>query len=320
MLASPSPAVVPAPYSNAANVDPEEAFVAAISSCHMLTFLYLASRQGFQVDRYQDEAVGVMTKNERSIPWVSVVTLHPTIAYSGDKLPTPADVRQLHHTAHEQCFIANSIKTEVRVAGQTRLFEETSESQHQPPARSYPEFLCPSPGSVPAKLDPLAFAVIHAAIEELRECLRMLQHCVGQLSHDQVWSRPDESQNAIGNLLLHLAGNLRQWIVVGLAQAVDSRNRPAEFAERQQLASTELLARLEVCVQDAIAVLSNTATSAELLRPRRIQGFEVHGIAAIQHSVSHFRGHTQEIIGRTRQLLGKNYRFAWIPKDAVHTL
>ena len=115
--ASPSPAVVPAPYSNPAHVDPEEAFVAAISSCHMLTYLYLAAQQGFQVDSYLDEAVGVMTKNERRIPWISLVTLHPKIAYSGEKLPTPADEQQLHHSAHEECFIANSIKTEVRVEG-----------------------------------------------------------------------------------------------------------------------------------------------------------------------------------------------------------
>ncbi len=115
--ASPSPAVVPAPYSNAAHVDPEEAFVAAISSCHMLTYLYLASQQGIQVDRYHDEAIGVMTKNEQGIPWVSLVTLHPKIAYSGDQLPTAADEKQLHLSAHEQCFIANSIKTEVRVGG-----------------------------------------------------------------------------------------------------------------------------------------------------------------------------------------------------------
>src|SRR5579862_1484711 len=67
--ASPSPSVVPAPYSNPAHVDPEEAFVAAISSCHMLTYLYLAYQEGFQVDGYEDEAVGVMTKNERNVPW-----------------------------------------------------------------------------------------------------------------------------------------------------------------------------------------------------------------------------------------------------------
>jgi organic hydroperoxide reductase OsmC/OhrA len=113
--ASPSSSSVPEPYSNPANVDPEEAFVAAISSCHMLTFLFLASRQGFQVDSYDDEAVGVMTKNEHGVPWVSAVTLHPAIAYSGDTLPTASDKERLHHLAHEQCFIANSIKTRVTV-------------------------------------------------------------------------------------------------------------------------------------------------------------------------------------------------------------
>ena len=113
--ASPSPSVVPAPYSNPANVDPEEAFVAAVSSCHMLSFLYLAYQQGFQVDSYDDEAIGVMTKNEKGVPWVSSVTLHPKIIYSGDKVPKPADEEHLHHDAHEQCFIANSVKTEVTV-------------------------------------------------------------------------------------------------------------------------------------------------------------------------------------------------------------
>jgi organic hydroperoxide reductase OsmC/OhrA len=113
--ASPSPSVVPTPYSNPANVDPEEAYVAAIASCHMLTFLYLASKQGFQVDSYEDEALGVMAKNENGVAWVSKVTLHPKIVYSGAKLPTAAEVEHLHHLAHEQCFIANSIKTEVTV-------------------------------------------------------------------------------------------------------------------------------------------------------------------------------------------------------------
>ncbi len=113
--ASAAPAVVPAPFSNPANVDPEEAFVAAVSSCHMLSFLYLASRQGFQVDTYRDEAVGAMAKNERGVPWVRSVQLQPRIRYSGEKRPTPAEERQLHHLAHEQCYIANSIKTEVVV-------------------------------------------------------------------------------------------------------------------------------------------------------------------------------------------------------------
>lgn len=113
--ASPSPAVVPAPWSNPAHVDPEEAYVAAISSCHMLTFLYVASKQGFQVDSYEDESVGTMAKNEKGVPWVNRVRLTPKIVYSGTKLPSPAEEDLLHHLAHEQCFIANSIKTEVLV-------------------------------------------------------------------------------------------------------------------------------------------------------------------------------------------------------------
>lgn len=113
--ASPAPSVVPAPWSNPASVDPEEAFVASVASCHMLTFVWLASRAGFVAERYEDGAVGTMTKNERGVPWVSVITLRPRIAWSGEKQPTAADLERLHHHAHEQCFIANSIKTEVRI-------------------------------------------------------------------------------------------------------------------------------------------------------------------------------------------------------------
>jgi organic hydroperoxide reductase OsmC/OhrA len=113
--ASSSPSVVPTPWSNPAAIDPEEAFVASIASCHMLTFIFLAGKKGFQIGGYSDEAVGVMTKNERGVPWVSTVTLHPKIDYSGDKRPTTEEIEQLHHHAHEQCYIANSIKTEVKV-------------------------------------------------------------------------------------------------------------------------------------------------------------------------------------------------------------
>jgi organic hydroperoxide reductase OsmC/OhrA len=114
--ASPAPSSVPAPWSNPSHVDPEEAFVASVSSCHMLTFLFVACRQGFQVDDYADTAVGIMTKNEHGVPWVSHITLNPRITYGGEKHPTPADIEHLHHLAHEQCYIANSIKTEVKVA------------------------------------------------------------------------------------------------------------------------------------------------------------------------------------------------------------
>src|SRR5438067_4161044 len=115
VAASSSPAAVRPPFSNPANVDPEEAFVAALSSCHMLTYLYVAARKGFEVAGYEDEAVGVMTKNDRGIPWVSSVVLHPRIVYTGAKSPTREDEEQMHHAAHEQCFIANSVKTDIKV-------------------------------------------------------------------------------------------------------------------------------------------------------------------------------------------------------------
>ena len=113
--ASASPAVVAPPNANPAHVDPEEAFVASIASCHILTFLYLAGRRGFEVQSYEDDAVGVTSRNEQGATWVSSVTLRPKIQYGGSKQPSAADIEQLHHQAHEQCFIANSVKTSIRV-------------------------------------------------------------------------------------------------------------------------------------------------------------------------------------------------------------
>lgn len=112
--ASPSPALVPAPYSNAANVDPEEAYVAAVSSCHMLTFLYLASKAGFRIDCYEDEAVGRMTKNASGVPWVSEIVLRPVVVYANER-PSAAEEARLHHEAHAQCYISSSIKSAVSV-------------------------------------------------------------------------------------------------------------------------------------------------------------------------------------------------------------
>lgn len=113
--ASPSPSVVPAPYSNVAAIDPEEAFVAAVASCHMLQYLFLAAQAGFLVQSYEDTAVGMMTKNERGVPWVSTVTLLPHIVYDDNRRPSVEEEDRLHHEAHETCFIANSIKTNVVV-------------------------------------------------------------------------------------------------------------------------------------------------------------------------------------------------------------
>jgi len=114
--ASSSPLSVRLPFSRADAVDPEEALVAALSSCHMLTFLFLAAKQGYAVDSYDDAAIGIMSKNEHGKLYVSKVTLRPRIVFLGDKRPGPAELAQLHHHAHEECYIANSVRTEVVVS------------------------------------------------------------------------------------------------------------------------------------------------------------------------------------------------------------
>lgn len=111
--ASSSPSVVRVPYSDPGAVDPEEAFVAALASCHMMTFLDLASRAGFVITRYEDDAIGRMTKNEQGVPWVSTTVLSPRITYAGTP-PSEDEEDALHHRAHEQCFIAQSVKTDVQ--------------------------------------------------------------------------------------------------------------------------------------------------------------------------------------------------------------
>ncbi len=111
---SSSPHVVPIPFSDAAAVDPEEAFVASLSSCHMLWFLSIAASHGFCVDRYRDAATGVMARNGEGKMAMSMVTLKPEIRFSGERLPTREEIDQMHHAAHAECFIANSVKTEVR--------------------------------------------------------------------------------------------------------------------------------------------------------------------------------------------------------------
>ena len=110
---SSSPHVVPIPLSDASAVDPEEAFVASLSSCHMLWFLALAAKRGFAVERYRDAAEGEMAKNAEGKMAMTVVTLKPEVAFDGPH-PSREQLDALHHEAHELCFIANSVKTEVR--------------------------------------------------------------------------------------------------------------------------------------------------------------------------------------------------------------
>lgn len=111
--ASSSPSVVPVPLSSAAAVDPEEAFVASLSSCHMLWFLFHAAKQGFVVDAYEDAAAGTMGRNADGRTAMLKVALRPRIAWAGERIPSAGEIDALHHQSHLDCYIANSVKAEV---------------------------------------------------------------------------------------------------------------------------------------------------------------------------------------------------------------
>jgi organic hydroperoxide reductase OsmC/OhrA len=111
---SSSPQVVRLPFSDAAAVDPEEMFVASLASCHMLWFLGIAAQRGFRVDRYADAATGTMARDASGRMAMTVVTLHPDVRFSGERRPTREALQDMHHDAHAECFIANSVKTDVR--------------------------------------------------------------------------------------------------------------------------------------------------------------------------------------------------------------
>lgn len=114
--ASSSPHVVRVPLSDPLGVDPEEAFVASLSSCHMLWFLSIAAGRGFVVDSYEDHAVGTVARNDAGRAAMTRVVLRPVIAFGGERQPTADEIRHMHDEAHHECFIANSVKTEVVVA------------------------------------------------------------------------------------------------------------------------------------------------------------------------------------------------------------
>ena len=115
--ASSSPHAVRVPFSVEAAVDPEEALVASVSSCHMLSFLWVVSKNGFVCDSYEDNSVGEMTTSDDGKQWISKITLDPQIAWSGARVPTSEELAAMHHEAHDICYIANSIKSEIIVKG-----------------------------------------------------------------------------------------------------------------------------------------------------------------------------------------------------------
>ena len=165
---------------------------------------------------------------------------------------------------------------------------------------------------MPATLESLSELVAQEAGGEFDEGLRIIKHCVNQLTDDQVWWRPAESMNSVANLLLHLCGNVRQWIVSGVGGAADIRERQQEFEARSSTPKMELLQQVETAVADVKLTLTGTSAE-ELLRMRPVQGNQVTGMQAIFHSAAHFRGHVQEIVHMTRCQLGDSYQFDFIP-------
>jgi organic hydroperoxide reductase OsmC/OhrA len=115
LQASSSPHVVPLPMSDESAVDPEEAFVASISSCHMLWFLSIAAGKRIIVESYEDDAEGILAKNQEGRLAMTEVTLKPKIIFSGDKIPSENQINELHHLAHKKCFIASSVKTKINI-------------------------------------------------------------------------------------------------------------------------------------------------------------------------------------------------------------
>ena len=168
---------------------------------------------------------------------------------------------------------------------------------------------------MPLTADDVSRTALEEAGRLLDECTAKIIHCVDQLTDEQIWWRPAESMNSIGNLILHLCGNLRQWMISGIGGAADTRKRPAEFAERGPIPKAVLLSQLKQVIAEVKGVFART-NAADMQRERRIQGFTVTGWGALFHTVPHFNGHTQEIVSFTRMQLGKSYKFYWQPSTA----
>lgn len=155
-------------------------------------------------------------------------------------------------------------------------------------------------------------AFLAEARETLGDSMKKIVNCFNQLGDGDLWWRQHESHNSIQNIVLHLCGNLRQWIIHGVGGLPDVRQRPSEFSERQRLGTADLLARLHDVVDQADRALANLPPD-QLLQARHIQGFDTTVLAAIFDSVSHFVGHTHQIVYITRLRLGDAYRFQWTP-------
>lgn len=152
--------------------------------------------------------------------------------------------------------------------------------------------------------------MLESCVQALREHVGRIETCFHKLTDDQIWMRGSETQNAAGNLALHLAGNVRQWIIAGLGGAEDQRVRHLEFDARGGQSGAALAAKLRATIEEAIAVIG-TLTTSELVHVRNIQGYETSGVNALLHVVEHFAQHTGQIILITKALTGEDLGFYW---------
>jgi uncharacterized damage-inducible protein DinB len=167
--------------------------------------------------------------------------------------------------------------------------------------------------------DTLHQEFLRCSAERLRLSSSRVQSCLGKLDDQQIWARGSENANAIGNLVLHLCGNVRQWIISGVGGAPDLRQRDGEFAARGGVAVPELIERLSHTVDEAAVVLERV-TAERLMESLSIQGYHVTGMAAIYHVVEHFSGHTGQIIFATKMLTGEDMGFyRHLSRAAAHS-
>jgi uncharacterized damage-inducible protein DinB len=153
--------------------------------------------------------------------------------------------------------------------------------------------------------------------QKLRQLAGRIETCLGKLTAEQIWMRSSDQENAIGNLVLHLCGNVRQWIGPGVGGAPDVRERDAEFAARDGMSAAELGARLRVAVEEAAAVIE-ALSEARLADRIVVQNYDVSVMEAIYHVVEHFSGHAGQIFFATKMLTSEDLGFYRHLRAAAH--
>ncbi|WP_339728625.1 DUF1572 family protein [uncultured Gimesia sp.] len=164
--------------------------------------------------------------------------------------------------------------------------------------------------------DEITQEFIQESVHLLKQSRHKIRHCLNQLDLDQIWWRPVPGLNSIGNLILHLCGNLNQWAVCGINRAKDERQREQEFSSEKRISQEDLETMLNRTIEQACQVMQSLSANT-LLENRVIQGFSVSVLGALSHTVPHFVGHTHQIIYLTRMQKGDQYQFDWSP-DSEH--